>query len=262
MSGHALKVSPTTAASEPVFVFGTDLAGKHKNESAATAVEFHAARAAKGSGASGNAYAIPYRSTTDELLPAAVMSNYLGPLFDLARSEPHKLFQIARFGCEAGAHGDADMARLFAHAPANCLLPGLWLRALNDQQPARVLLFDPGAHLKDPAWQKQLRQYLALNVPLWNVPAVEIVSVGSARAVVANDIAVKNLKLKHRVFGPNEAYFGRNASVAAEMRAIWYATHLVSIIDFEQTAQPQQIRIMAAATRNGLTIDQIDSSLD
>ncbi len=262
MSGEALKVTPTTATNEPVFVFGTDLAGKHRNESAATAVEFHAAATAKGSGASGNAYAIPYRSSNDELLPAEVITNYLDSLFELARSEPHRLFQVARFGCEAGAHGDAGMARLFARAPANCLLPGLWLRALNDQQPARVLLFDPGAHLKDKAWQKQLRQYLDLNVPLWNVPAVEIVSVGNARAVVANDIATKALGLKHRVFGPNEAYYGRNAPMAAEMRAIWYSTHLVSIVDFEQTAQPQQIRIMGAATRNGLTIDQIDSSRD
>jgi hypothetical protein len=152
------------------------------------------------------------------------------------------------------------MARLFAGAPPNCQLPGVWLRLNDPRQPVRLLLFDPGAHLKTPAAQEQLGRYLALNAPLWNAPAVELVSVGPARAIVANDAAARRLGLRHRVIGASEQAFGRDAPLVAEVRAVWYATHFLSIYDFDQTALPQQVRITGFATRGGLAIDQLDAN--
>jgi len=64
------------------------------------------------------------------------------------------------------------------------------------------------------------------------------------------------------VIGASEAYYGRNAQLAAEHRAVWYSTHMLSIFDFDMTAQPQQIRLMTGATRGGLLVDQIDAKLD
>ena len=57
---------------------------------------------------------------------------------------------------------------------------------------------------------------------------------------MANEAGAKNPGLKHRVSGPNEAYYGQNAQMAAENKAIWYSTHLLSMFDFEIAAQPQQ----------------------
>lgn len=260
MPAEALKTEPETQPTEPVFVFGTDLAGAHKNESAAFAVERHGAAPAKGSGASGDAYAIPYRNSKNQLLEPQVIGNYVESFFGYARTQPELSFRVARFGCESGAHSDDTMARLFAAHPSNCQLPGVWQRLLAPDMPARVLLFDPGAHMKEAVWQQHLQKFLDLNVPLWGVPDVELVSVGIARAIVANDMAARKLKLKHRIIGTNEAYYGRHAPVVAEARALWYCTHVISIMDFEQTAQPQQIRVMSAATRSGLQIEQVDAS--
>ena len=150
------------------------------------------------------------------------------------------------------------MARLFVKAPDNCRLPGSWSCFFNAAQPARLLVFDPSAQVNKDVWRSQFEQYLALNAPLWGVPAVELVSVGNARAIVANDQVAKQLDLKHRVFGPNEAYYGTNAVVAAEYQAVWYATHVLSVADFNQTAHPEQMRIMRTAARAGLQVDQLD----
>lgn len=261
VSVPATKASPAAAGAEPIYVFGTDIAGRHAQESAATAVRLYGAEAGKGAGASGSSYAIPYRNSEQMLLPLTVIRNYLDDLFKHAAALPGSLFHVARFGCEPGAYKDAELADLFRRAPGNVILPGLWARLLDPKLPARLLIFDPGAHMKDPAWQDQLRRYLALNVPLWNTPGIELVSVGDARAVVANDLAARQLKLKHRVIGANEERYGRNAQLTAEYRAVWYATHVLSIFDFDLTAQPQQIRIMTAATRGGLVVDQLDAKL-
>ena len=83
-------------------------------------------------------------------------------------------------------------------------------------------------------------------------------SIGAARSIVSNDIAAKKLGLKHRVFGPNEAFFGKDAALAAEIRAMWYSTHFLSLCDFRQTVQPNQFRVTAEAIRAGLVVDQLE----
>jgi len=260
-ASNAREKSPA-ATVEPVHVFGSDLAGRNEHPGGAFAQRSHGAEAGRASGASGNAYAIPYRNTGGQFLPLEVIANYVTPFLQYAQSQPKQIFQVARFGCEPGAHDDAAMARLFALAPRNVRLPGVWQRQRDPTTPARMLLLDPSGRLKEPKWQERLRRHIDLNAPLWNVPSVELVSVGLARVIVANDLAAKKLGLKHRIIGLNEAYYGREAQLAAETVAVWYSTHFVSICDFEQTAQPQQIRITSTATRGGLDIDQFDANAD
>lgn len=260
MAGEAVELKTQSSTAEPILVFGSDLAGRHDSESAALAFQYYGAQSSCTSGPSGQSYAVPYRDSAGALLRPQVIENYLDTLFRYAAERPRQQFQIARMACEQGAHGDAIMARLFKSAPRNCLLPGVWSAQLDPQQPARLLVVDAGAHLLDAGWQKRLQRYLDINSPLWNARGVELVSIGgNARMVVANDVAAKQLGLKHRVIGPNERAHGRSAVAIAEYKAIVYSTHFLGISDFEQTAQPQQIRILSAATRGGLVIDQFDA---
>ena len=262
MAAEASQVVASAALSEPIHVFGTDLAGRHDLPSAAFALRLHGAQLGKASGASGNAYAIPYRGTGCELLPLKVIGNYVRGFLTYAAQRRQDAFQIARFACEPDAYEDAKLAVQFATAPPNCHLPGVWQRCLDRKMPARLLLFDPSGCLKDAAWHERVRQYLDLNVPLWNVPQVEVVSVGAARSVVANDGMARSLGLKHRIIGANDGYFGRDAVLAAEAKAVWYATHFLALCDFEKTSQSGQIRITATAMRGGLHIDQINVNDD
>ena len=85
------------------------------------------------------------------MLPVDVVKNYVDSFFTYAQDNAETRFQIARFGCESGANDDEAMAGLFAKAPKNCQLPGVWGRALDAKQPVRLLVFDPDAHMKDEA---------------------------------------------------------------------------------------------------------------
>lgn len=262
MAAEASHALSGVSAAEPIHVFGTDLAGRHDLPGAAFAVRAHGAVVGVPNGPVGNAYAIPFRDADCQLLPLKLIGAYVKELLKHAASRRHETFQIMRFACGSNAYDDAQLAVLFATAPNNCLLPGVWQRCLDRKLPARLLLFDPTTRLKEPAWRERVQRYLDLNLPLWNVRSVELVSFGAARSVVANDMLARSLGLKHRIMGANDGYYGRDSVLAAEAKAVWYATHFLSLCDFDQTAQPSQIRITGTAVSGGLHIDQLDVNAD
>ena len=65
-----------------------------------------------------------------------------------------------------------------------------------------------------------------------------------------------------RIIGANDSFFGRDAVLAVEAKAVWYATHFLSLCDFDQTAQPSTIRVTGSAVSGGLHLDQIDVNAD
>jgi hypothetical protein len=262
LAAAAMTITDGALASAPVYVYGSDLGGRQQGESASLAVQVYGAAPGHASGPSGHAYAIPCASSTRERLDAQVLRNYVRNFCTHAREHGDTVFHVSRFGCDNNGLGDKVMAGLFVGVPSNCRLPGLWSGVLDVRQPVRLLVYDPGAHLADAAWQQRLRQFLGLNAPLWGAGSVELVSVGHARTLVANDAAARALGLAHRVVGADAAVYGRHAALLAEHKAIWYATRMLCIIDFDQTAQSNQVRMMGAATRGGLPIDQVDSAAD
>ena len=262
MAKPAVQVTLRSQPSEPVYVFGADMSGDFSRGSAAVALRFFDADSLVCRGASGHAYAIPYRDCDGKYLRFAALAPHITTFLSHARANPQTIFMVAHFGCESGASDVATMVRHFSHLPANCLLPGTWGRHIDGRSGVRLLIFDPFARFKDRYWQDKLKRYLALNADTCNGAQVELVSFGGARSLVANDTAAKRLGLKHRVFGPNQAFFGKDAERAAEMKAIWYATHFLSLCDFSQTVQPQQFRVTTAAISAGLVIDQLEVGVD
>ncbi|MBK6659033.1 MAG: hypothetical protein IPG43_13150 [Proteobacteria bacterium] len=258
MATPAAKIPLQTQATEPTYVFGADMSGDFSQGSAAVAARLFGADTDVGVGISGNAYAIPYRNSDGEMLSFGALGPHIASFLSHARAHPQESFMVARFGCEPGASDDATMVRHFSHVPPNCQLPGVWMRHIDPKMGVRLMVFDPFARFKDPYWQDKLKRYLSLNAATCNGARVELVSVGAARAIVANDMAAKSLGLKHRVFGANEGLFGADAASAAEMKAMWYSTHFLSLCDFRQTVQPQQFRVTAEAIRAGLTVDQLE----
>ena len=262
MAAQASHASAGVPASDPIHVFGTDLAGRHDLPSAAGAVRLHGAQPGQASGISGNSFAIPFRASDCALLPLKQIGAYVRDLLKYAAAHANETFQITRFGCGQNAYADAQLAVLFATAPRNCQLPGVWQRCLDGRLPARVLLFDPSARLREASWRERVQRYFDLNRPLWKVAAVEVVSFGAARSVVANEGLARSLGLKHRIIGASDGYCGRDAMLVAEAQAVWYATHFLSLCDFDQTALPGQIRLTGTAVSGGLHVDHIDLNAD
>ncbi len=262
MAKPAVQVTLRSQPSEPIYVFGADMAGDFSQGSAAIAQRFYDADTSVCSGASGHAYAIPYRDCDGNVLSFGALAPHIATFLTHARAHPQQVFMVAHFACESGGSDVASMVRHFSHVPANCLLPGPWARLIDAKRGVRLLIFDPFARFREPYWQDKLKRYLALNADTCNGAQVELVSFGGARSLVANDMAAKRLGLKHRVFGPNEAFFGKEAELAAEMKAMWYSTHFLSLCDFSQTVQPQQFRVTTAAINAGLVIDQLEVGVD
>lgn len=111
-----------------VFVFGSDLAGRHREGDALTALRRHGAIYGRGVGPQGGSYALPVRDEQDRLLPLAVIARYVQAFLRFAATHPDAIFHVSRIGCGRGAYRDEQIAPLFQGTPPNCRLPAGWKR--------------------------------------------------------------------------------------------------------------------------------------
>lgn len=111
-----------------VYVFESDLAGRHNSGHALKALREHGAIYGHAVGPQGRSYAIPVWDEQRRLLPVPVIGRYVQAFLRFAFTHPDLLFQVTRIGCGRDAYSDEQIAPLFANAPDNCRLPRQWLR--------------------------------------------------------------------------------------------------------------------------------------
>jgi hypothetical protein len=119
------------SSSDPVkdvFVFGSDLAGRHASGDALAALRHHGAVYGRGVGLQGRSYAIPVRDERGKPLPVTAIARYVTAFLRFAAIHREMTFHVSRIGCERGAYRDDEIAPLFAGAPPNCRLPRGWER--------------------------------------------------------------------------------------------------------------------------------------
>lgn len=109
-----------------IFVFGSNLAGRHGKGAALEARRKHGAKYGQGSGPQGNAWAIPTKDAQLRTLPLPVIATFVRQFIADARNHPELEFQVTRIGCGLAGYTDAEIAPLFAEAPVNCHLPEGW----------------------------------------------------------------------------------------------------------------------------------------
>ena len=110
----------------PVFVFGSNLAGKHGKGAALHASREHGAVHGVGVGRTGNAYAIPTKDAGLRTLPLSEIKSYVLEFLRYAKAHPDLRFEVTRIGCGLAGYTDVQIAPMFAGAPANCDLPPGW----------------------------------------------------------------------------------------------------------------------------------------
>lgn len=257
VSAMPAMVKGMAPVSEPVFVFGSNIAGSYDAGDGALAMALYGAVAGKNSGPQGNSYAIPTHDSVLQVLPLDVINNYVKSFLLYARNHSQVKFHIARIGCSKGGYKDEEMVPLFRTVSANCYLSGLWLKVLDKKSPMRIIVHDPDALLQRPSVQERLDEYFALNLPVWGTPSVEIVSVGKAGSLAANDAYARKHKYRHRIIGANPEYYGAETELARNSKAIWYATHLVCFVDPDQTTDRRHVRLISMASRHGLTVEEV-----
>lgn len=111
---------------ENIFVFGSNLAGRHGKGAALTAYQAYGAVYGKGQGFQGRSYAIPTKDLFLKTLPLERIKVYVNTFIEFARKNPDMRFTVTRIGCGLAGYKDEDIAPMFAEAPYNCSLPEGW----------------------------------------------------------------------------------------------------------------------------------------
>lgn len=113
-----------------IFVFGSNLAGRHGKGSALEAVKKHGANYDQGFGFQGNSFAIPTKGYKLEILDPASIKYYVDCFLCAAHSHPELTFNVVAIGCGLAGYKPHDIAPLFRNAPANVKLPKEFLDVL------------------------------------------------------------------------------------------------------------------------------------
>ena len=112
--------------SDPVFVFGSNLAGRHGKGAALWARQHRGAIYGQGSGIQGNSYAIPTKGFDMKPLPILGISRHVSDFLDHARDHPKTRFQLTPIGCGLAGFTREQIEPLFKGAPDNVIWPPEW----------------------------------------------------------------------------------------------------------------------------------------
>lgn len=112
----------------PVFVFGSNLAGRHGKGAALHARLHCGAVYGQGIGRQGDSYAIPTKDAKIRSLPLEVIERHVKTFLDYARAHSDERFQVTAIGTGLAGYSHDQIAPMFANAPDNCDLPAEWTR--------------------------------------------------------------------------------------------------------------------------------------
>lgn len=240
---------------ELIFVFGSNLAGRHGKGAALTASRFFQAEKGVGVGATGDAYAIPTKDHRLSILPLDEIERHIRVFFDHASLHNDKIFMMTRVGCGLSNYEDTDIVRIIkkCKVPDNVMLPGKWIEFINRSAPAKVIIAG-GRDFTD--YHRLQRSCEKIITPLLERKGkIEIVSGAAPGADVMGEDFAHYMANKHpgRIdlvrFPAAWNKFNKPAGHLRNAAMSWYGTHLIAFWDGESTGTSSMIDI---AKRDGL----------
>lgn len=113
---------------ESVFVFGSNLVGRHGAGAAKYAVDHCGAIYGQGWGMQGNSYAIPTKDKYIKTLPLEDIKEWVNDFLIEAKLcyYPDTRFFVTALGTGLAGYKHEDIAPMFKNAPDNCILPIEW----------------------------------------------------------------------------------------------------------------------------------------
>lgn len=113
-------------AGNTIFVFGSNLAGRHGAGAAKYAWSMYSAEGGVGEGPTGRAYALPTKDK--KLVPRtlAEIEASVDKFLAYTYEHPELEFFVTRVGCGLAGYEDAQIAPFFLLAGVNCTLPDGW----------------------------------------------------------------------------------------------------------------------------------------
>lgn len=106
-----------------IFVFGSNLAGRHGAGSALEAKRHHGAATGVGVGLCNNSYAIPTKDHNLVTLRLDQIELYVTKFINFAREHKELQFDVVAIGCGLAGYKPKDIAPMFTNSPTNVKLP-------------------------------------------------------------------------------------------------------------------------------------------
>ena len=115
-----------------IFVFGSNLAGRHGAGAAKFALENHGAIRHVGVGLQGDSYGIPTKDQNIETLPLPYIKVYVNQFIEFAQLMPNLIFNVTAIGCGLAGYTPSQIAPMFSSASGlpNVRLPKEFLEVL------------------------------------------------------------------------------------------------------------------------------------
>lgn len=113
-----------------IFVFGSNLAGRHGKGAALFAATHCGAERGVGFGPTGRSYAIPTKDERLNILPRDMIKVAVDEFIDYARAHPELTFYLTPVGTGLSGYSQWSMRTMFREAPANVE----WAESWEDSQ--------------------------------------------------------------------------------------------------------------------------------
>jgi hypothetical protein len=133
-ASHDEVTVPTPASATPVFVFGSNLAGRHGKGAALWARQHRGAIYGQGVGRQGISYAIPTKNHQLRVLPLELIRGHVDEFLRYASHYPNLRFEVTPIGCGLAGYRPDQIAPMFATAPSNVTLPSAFRAVLASLQ--------------------------------------------------------------------------------------------------------------------------------
>lgn len=114
---------------DEIFVFGSNLAGRHGKGAALHAKLHYGAELGVPEGLTGRSYAIPTKDGSLRPLPLWQVEIMIQRFCDYARKNPSLIFLVTPVGTGLAGHDKREIWKAFADAkiPSNCRLTSSWV---------------------------------------------------------------------------------------------------------------------------------------
>lgn len=122
-----------------VFVFGSNIGGKHGKGAAKFAVQKFGAKWGVGEGLQGSSYGLPtVTANVKQALPLPRIKTYVDNFIEFAKQNPHLTFLVTEVGCGLAGYKCKDIAPLFEAAKDvdNIHLPAKFWHKLDALKPS------------------------------------------------------------------------------------------------------------------------------
>lgn len=109
-----------------IFVFGSNLSGRHGAAAAQYALRYCGAEYGLGIGLQGQSYAIPTKDKAIQTLPLDSIVPYIQAFKQFTLDQPQREFFVTRIGCGLAGYTDEEIAPWFTGCSYNCVFPEEW----------------------------------------------------------------------------------------------------------------------------------------